>query len=72
MPLDEFAAHPVWVAYVLVAFTVVIVAVLIAADIRAAKVRRSRPFRHSIGAVSPSDADQAGTVEPISYRKDIQ
>ena len=72
MPLDEFAAHPVWVAYVLVAFTVVIVAVLIAADIRAAKGRRSRPFRHSIGEVSPSNADQAGTVDPISYRKDIQ
>ena len=72
MPLDEFAAHPDWLAYALVALAILLVASLIAVDIRAANVRRSRPTRHSIGEVSPSNADQAGTVDPISYRKDIQ
>lgn len=67
MPLDEFAAHPTWVAYALVAFTLVIVANLIAADIHAAKSRRSRR------AGPPSGhGTNAGTVEPFTHRQEQQ
>lgn len=66
-PLDEFAAHPTWVAYILVAFTVVIVANLIAADIHAANSRRSRR------AGSPSGhGTNAGTVEPSTHHREQQ
>lgn len=56
-PLDQFAAHPDWLAYALVALAIFIVASLIAADIHAANVRRSRR------AGSPSGhGTNAGTV----------
>lgn len=60
-PLDEFVAHPEWVAVILVALSVLIVSTLIAADIYSAHVRRSRPS-HRHGPQLPPAAT-AGTVD---------